>query len=212
MFINNHDLTFTEEAAGYGIDDAGYSTQASFFDYDKDGDLDLLVINQSQPQFAQGGQEYAQLRNKAAGPAFENHLYRNDGGHFTDVTKISGIKSDVLTFSLGLSTSDINQDGWPDIYISNDFNEPDYLYINNHDGTFTERSKEKLDHTSLYSMGCDVADYNNDGLPDICTLDMLPENNHDLKMHNGADNYDKFNYLFGLGYGFQYMKNSLQEE
>jgi enediyne biosynthesis protein E4 len=211
LFINNHDLTFTEEAAKYGIDDPGYSTQASFFDYDKDGDLDLFVINQSQPLYAQGGQEYAQLRQKAGDPRFENHLYRNDGGHFTDVTKTSGIHSDVLTFSLGLSTTDINQDGWPDIYISNDFNEPDYLFINNGDGTFTEKLKDKIDHTSLYSMGCDVADYNNDALPDICTLDMLPENNHDLKMHIGADNYDKFNYLFQLGYGYQYMKNSLQK-
>ncbi len=211
LFINNHDLSFTEEAAAFGLDDAGYSTQASFFDYDKDGDLDLLVINQSQPRYAQGGQEYAQLRNKKADPEFENHLYRNDGGHFTDVTKSSGITSDVLTFRLGLSTADINQDGWPDIYISNDFNEPDYLFINQHDGTFKEELKEKTDHTSLYSMGCDVADFNNDGLPDICTLDMLPENNHDLKMHNGADNYDKFNYLFQLGYGYQYMKNSLQK-
>jgi hypothetical protein len=211
LFINNHDLTFTEEAATYGIDDPGYSTQASFFDYDKDGDLDLFVINQSQPQFAQGGQEYAQLHNKIAGSEFQNHLYRNEGGHFSEVSKSAGIFSNVLTFSLGVSTTDINQDGWPDIYVSNDFNEPDYLFINNGHGGFSEQLKEKLDHTSLYSMGCDVADYNNDGLPDICTLDMLPENNHDLKMHTGADNYDKFNYLFQLGFGFQYMKNSLQK-
>lgn len=211
LFINNHDLTFTEQAAAYGIDDAGYSTQASFFDYDKDGDLDLLVINQSQPAYAQGGQEYAQLRNKPALPTFENHLYRNDGGHFTDATQQSGFKSNVLSFSLGVSTADIDQDGWPDIYVSNDFNEPDYLFINQHNGTFLEKLKEKIDHTSLYSMGCDVADFNNDGLPDICTLDMLPENNHDIKMHTGADNYDKFNYLFGLGFGYQYMKNSLQK-
>jgi enediyne biosynthesis protein E4 len=211
LFINNHDGTFTEEAAAYGIDDPGYSTQASFFDYDKDGDLDLFVINQSRPQYAQGGQEYAQLRNKPAESIYQNHLYRNDGGHFTDVTKSSGINSNALTFSLGVSTADINQDGWPDIYISNDFNEPDYLFINNHDGTFSEKLKEKIDHTSLYSMGCDIADYNNDALPDICTLDMLPENNHDIKMHTGADNYDKFNYLSHLGFGNQYMKNSLQK-
>lgn len=211
LFINNHDLTFTEQAAAYGIDDAGYSTQASFFDYDKDGDLDLIVINQSQPQYAQGGQEYAQLRKKPAGAMYENHLYRNDNGHFTDVTKSSGLQSDVLSFSLGISTADINQDGWPDIYISNDFNEPDYLFINQRNGTFRDELNKRIDHTSLYSMGCDIADYNNDGLPDICTLDMLPENNHDIKMHSGADNYDKFNYLFQLGYGYQYMKNSLQK-
>jgi hypothetical protein len=210
LFINNGDLTFTEKAAEYGIDDPGYSTQASFFDYDKDGDLDLFVINQSQPQYSMGLQEQSRLRGQAADPMFGNKLYRNDGGHFTDVTKTAGIASNVLTYSLGLSTTDIDQDGWPDIYIANDFNEPDYLYINNHDGTFTERLKDKLDHVSQYSMGCDVADYNNDGLPDICVLDMLPEDNHGQKMHMGADNFDKYQLLFRNGLYYQYMKNSLQ--
>ena len=102
-------------------------------------------------------------------------------------------------------------DGWPDIYVGNDFNEQDYLYINNHDGTFTEQLKKHIDHTSLYSMGCDVADYNNDALPDICELDMLPEKNSDIKMHVGADNYDKFQLLFNSGFDYQFMKNSLQK-
>lgn len=211
LFINNGDLTFTEEAARYGIDNAGYSTQASFFDYDKDGDLDLFLINQSSPEYSKGMHEHSQLRLQAADKSLENKLYRNDNGHFTDVTASSGISSNVLTYSLGLSTADINMDGWPDIYIGNDFNEGDYLYINNHDGTFTEQQKKSLDHTSLYSMGCDVADYNNDALPDICELDMLPENNRDLKMHVGADNYDKFKMLFDEGFSYQYMKNSLQK-
>ena len=210
LFINNKDNTFTERAAEYGIADIGYSTQASFFDYDKDGDLDLFVINESSPDYSRGLLDYSQLRNKAGDSTLHNHLYRNDGGHFTDVTTQAGIRSNVLTFSLGLSTCDIDQDGWPDIYVANDFNEQDYLYMNNHDGTFTEKIRQKIDHTSQYSMGIDVADLNNDGLPDILELDMLPPNNHDLKMHVGGDNFDKFQYLFGQGYYYQYMKNSLQ--
>jgi len=211
LFINNHNLTFTEEAAQYGIDNAGYSTQASFFDYDKDGDLDLFIINQSTPDYSKNMLSYTELLNQPASPQFENKLYRNDGGHFTDVTKTAGIQSDLLTFSLGISTADINLDGWPDIYISNDFNDQDYLYINNHDGSFSSQLKNKIDHTSLYSMGCDVADYNNDGLPDICVLDMLPENNHDIKMHFGADNFDAYQTLFNKGYYYQYMRNTLQK-
>jgi hypothetical protein len=203
--------TFTEEAAKYGLADIGYSTQASFFDYDKDGDLDLFVINESSPDYSKGLLDYSQLRGKSGDSALHNHLYRNDGGHFTDVTSQAGIRSNVLTFSLGVSTADIDQDGWPDIYVANDFNENDYLYINNHDGTFTEKIRDKIDHTSQYSMGIDVADFNNDGLPDILELDMLPPNNHDLKMHVGGDNFDKFQYLFGQGYYYQYMKNSLQK-
>ncbi len=211
LFINNHDLTFTEEAAQYGLDNAGYSTQASFFDYDKDGDLDMLLINQSTPDYSKNMSSYPEQLNQQASPLFENKLYRNDNGHFTDVTKEAGIQSDLLTFSLGVSTADINMDGWPDIYISNDFNDQDYFYINNHDGTFSPQLKNKVDHTSLYSMGCDVADYNNDGLPDICVLDMLPENNHEIKMHFGADNYDAYQTLFNKGYYYQYMRNSLQK-
>ena len=210
LFINNGDLTFTEKAAEYGLDDAGYSTQASFFDYDKDGDIDMFLINQSAPEYSKAQTEYAQLRLKEGDSSYHNKLYRNDGGHFINANKVAGIHSNVLTFSLGLSTADINQDGWPDVYVANDFNEQDYLYINNHDGTFTESLKNMIGHVSQYSMGCDVADYNNDLLPDICVLDMLPENNHDLKMHVGADNFDKFQQLFDQGYYYQYMKNSLQ--
>ena len=211
LFINNGDLTFTEKAAEYGLDDAGYSTQASFFDYDKDDDLDCFLINQSTPDYSKANLEYAQLRNKKADSLLANKLFRNDRGHFVDISAQAGISSNVLTFSLGISTADINMDGWPDIYVANDFNEHDYYYINNQDGTFKESLKQMLNHTSQYSMGMDVADYNNDLLPDICVLDMLPENNHDLKMHVGADNYDKFNLLFSQGYYFQYMKNTLQK-
>ncbi|GGA88360.1 hypothetical protein GCM10011511_09440 [Puia dinghuensis] len=211
LFINNGNNTFTERAAEYGLADIGYSTQASFFDYDKDGDLDLFVINESSPEYSRGLLDYSQLRNKPSDSTLRNHLYRNDGGHFTDVTTQAGIRSNVLTFSLGISTADIDQDGWPDIYVANDFNEQDYLYINNHDGTFTDKLSEKVDHTSQYSMGVDVADLDNDGLPEILELDMLPPTNHDLKMHVGGDNFDKFQYLFSQGYYYQYMKNSLQK-
>jgi hypothetical protein len=210
LFINNGDLTFTEKAAEYGLDDPGYSTQASFFDYDKDGDLDMFLINQSEPRYSMGKIEFIQLRGQQGDPSLVNKLFRNDNGHFTDVTKQAGITSNVLTFSLGVSTADINGDGWPDIYVGNDFKEPDYLYINNHDGTFTDQLASKIDHTSLYSMGVDVNDYNNDLLPDLVVLDMLPEGNHAQKMHMGADNFDQYNLLFRNGMFYQYMKNSLQ--
>ena len=211
LYINNHNLTFTESAAKYGLADAGYSTQASFFDYDKDGDLDMMLINQSQPQYSKGRNDYVGVRSQAADSLFANKLFRNDNGHFTNVSQQAGITSTVLSFSLGISTADINGDGWPDIYISNDFKEPDYLYINNGDGTFTDSLHKKIDHTSLYGMGVDVADYNNDGLPDIVQMDMLPEGNVAQKMHLGADNYEKFQYLFTNGMPYQYMKNSLQK-
>jgi enediyne biosynthesis protein E4 len=211
LFINNHDLTFTEKAAEYGLDDEGFSTQASFFDYDRDGDLDVIVINQSVPKYSQGKIEYVQLHDQAADSTFKNKLFRNDNGHFTEVSSKAGINSNVLTFSLGVSTSDINLDGWSDIYITNDFKEPDYYYINNKDGTFTDALPKAFDHTSLYAMGLDVADYNNDLLPDIMILDMLAESNKAQKMHMGGDNYTQYSYLFKNGMFHQYMKNCLQK-
>ena len=138
-------------------------------------------------------------------------LYRNDNGHFTDVSEQAGITSNVLSFGLGLAISDINNDGWDDVYVSNDFNEPDYLFINNGNGTFSEKLKDCMDETSLYSMGSDAADFNNDGLTDLMTLDMLPEDNHLQKMHSGAENFDKFQYLFSNGFYYQYSRNMLQK-
>ncbi len=211
LFINNGDLTFSEKAAEYGIDDAGYSTQASFFDYDKDGDLDMVLINQSTPEFSKGKIEYVQMRNQKADSSLSNKLFRNDNGHFTNVSATAGITSNVLSFSLGVSTADINKDGWPDIYVANDFKEPDYYFVNNHDGTFSEQLNKSISHTSLYAMGIDVADYNNDALPDIMELDMLPESNHAQKMHMGTDGFDQYDPLFKKGMPYQYMKNSLQK-
>jgi hypothetical protein len=210
LFINNGDLTFSEEAEKYGLADTGYSTQAAFFDYDKDGDLDCFIINHSLQKYTAGVQDNPGLR-KEHNPAFADKLYRNDNGHFTDVSEQAGIISNVLSFGLGLAITDINNDGWPDIYVSNDFNEPDYLFINNHNGTFTESLSRCMDETSLYSMGNDAADFNNDGLIDLATLDMLPEDNKTQKMHSGAENFDKFQYLFTQGFYYQYSRNMLQK-
>ncbi|HEY8938246.1 MAG TPA: VCBS repeat-containing protein [Cyclobacteriaceae bacterium] len=211
LFINNHNLTFTESAANYGLDDSGYSTQASFFDYDKDGDLDMFLINQSSPEYSRSKIEYLQYHAKRGDSSLENKLFRNDNGHFINITEQAGITSNVLSFSLGLSTADINSDGWPDIYVANDFKEGDNLYINNRNGTFSEQITSSLGHTSLYSMGLDVADYNNDLHPDIFVADMLAEDNYSQKMHMGGDNFNQYNYLFKNNMFHQYMKNSLQK-
>lgn len=211
LFINKGNNTFSEMAAAYGLDDAGYSSQASFFDYDRDGDLDMMLINQSVPEFSKGKIELVRMRNMPADSLFSNKLFRNDNGHFTNVSRQAGITSNPLSFSLGISTTDINQDGWPDIYIANDFKEPDYYFINNKNGTFTEQLNKSFSHTALYAMGIDVADYNNDALPDVMELDMLPEGNHAQKMHMGADGFDQYNLLFQQGMPFQYMKNCLQK-
>ena len=210
LFINNGDLTFSEKAAEYGLDDSGYSTQASFFDYDKDGDLDCFVINHSTQKYTAGVQDNPALR-KEFNPASASKLYRNDNGHFKDISQQAGIISNVLTFGLGVAISDINNDGWPDVFVSNDFNEPDYLFVNNRNGTFTEQLSKCMDETSLFSMGSDAADYNNDGLVDLITLDMLAEDNKTQKMHSGAENFDKLQFLFAQGFYYQYSRNMLQK-
>lgn len=210
LFINNGDLTFSEKAEEYGLADAGYSTQAAFFDYDKDGDLDCFIINHSLQKYTAGIQDNADLR-KEYNPDFADKLYQNNNGHFTDVSRRAGITSNVFTFGLGLAVSDINNDGWPDIYVSNDFNEHDYLFINNRNGTFTESLSKCMDEVSLYSMGSDAADFNNDGLIDFTTLDMAPEDNKIQKTHSGAENFDKFQNLFSKGFYYQYSRNMLQK-
>lgn len=210
LFINNGDLTFSEKADEYGLGDSGYSTQAAFFDYDKDGDVDCFVINHSTQKYTAGVQDNPALR-KEFNPASASKLYRNDNGHFTDISLQAGITSNVLTFGLGIAISDINNDGWPDVFVSNDFNEPDYLFINNRDGTFTEQLSKCMDETSLFSMGSDAADYNNDGFVDVLTLDMLAEDNKTQKMHSGAENFDKLQFLFTQGFYYQYSRNMLQK-
>ncbi len=220
LFINNGDLTFSEKAEEYGLADPGYSTQAAFLDYDKDGDLDCFIINHSSQKYTGGVQDNPALR-KEYNPASATKLYRNDmsspaaggsgKGHFTDVSLQAGITSNVLSFGLGIAVSDFNNDGWPDVSVSNDFNEPDYFFINNRNGTFTEQLSKSMDQVSLFSMGSDAADYDNDGLVDLVTLDMLPEDNKTIKMHSGAENFDKFQYLFSQGFYYQYSRNMLQK-
>lgn len=209
LFINNQDLTFTEKAEEYGIADSGYSTQGSFFDYDKDGDLDLYVLNHSTQEYAGFGQITASLKNKQ-NKAYSDKFYRNDNGKYKDISDEAGLISNVLGFGLGVAISDINEDGWQDIYVSNDYNEQDYLYINNQDGTYSESLEKFIGHTSLFSMGSDIADINNDGYTDIITLDMLPEGNYRQKMVSGSDNYDKYQLLVGSGFYNQTMRNMLQ--
>lgn len=208
LFINNKDNTFTEQADKYGIADKGYSSHAAFFDYDRDNDLDLVVINHSSQEYMQGSQEKPGIRQQT-NPNVGTHLYRNDNGHYTNVTREAGIFSNVLSFGLGVAVSDLNNDSWPDIYISNDFNEADYCFINQKNGTFLEMSRSMFPYTSLFSMGNDAADINNDGLEDLITLDMLPEGNYLQKMHNGAENFDKFQILFNNGFFKQYSRNML---
>jgi hypothetical protein len=210
LFINNGNSTFTEEGKKYGLDDDGYSTQAVFFDYDKDGDLDMFLINHSLQEYSTGIFESIYLRRDQQ-PQFACKLYRNDNGHFTDVSKQAGITSNVLSFGLGVAVSDVNNDGWPDIYVSNDFNEPDYLFMNNGNGTFTEKLKQSMDEVPLNSMGSDFADINNDGYTDLMTLDMLPESNRAQKMHTGAEGFNKFQYLFKSGFYYQFSRNMLQK-
>ncbi len=209
LFINNGNLTFTEKADEYGIADNSYSTHASFFDYDKDGDLDLFVLNHSLPKYAGFNNMLVNFK-KQKGSKFQSKLYQNNQGKFTDVSEKAGIINNLLSFGLGVAVSDINQDGWPDVYVSNDFNEEDYLYVNNQDGTFTNAIREATGHVSLFSMGSDIADVNNDALPDIFTLDMLPESNERIKLSSGDDNYDKYKILINSGFHHQSMRNMLQ--
>jgi len=209
LFINNQNLTFTEHAETFGIADTGYSTQAAFFDYDRDGDLDLYLLNHSVQEYAGFSNITASLKEKFS-PDHGDKLYRNDQILFSDVSRGAGIKANVLGFGLGVAIADLNADGWPDIYVSNDYNEQDYLYINNQDGTFSDQLDEYMDHVSLFSMGSDIGDINNDGYPDLMTLDMLPESNARQKLVFGPDNYEKYQRLVSSGFYNQSMRNMLQ--
>ncbi|SKB55086.1 FG-GAP-like repeat-containing protein [Dyadobacter psychrophilus] len=214
LYVNNGKTadgipTFTEKSAQYGLDDQSYTTQAVFFDYDRDGDTDCFLLNHSVQKYAGFSNligSYREQRNEAYG----NKLLRNDGGRFSNVTDSSGIVSNVLSFGLGVNISDFNNDGWQDIYIANDYNENDYLYLNQKDGKFKEVIREATGHVSLYSMGTDAADINNDGLMDIMTLDMLPASNERIKLTSGDDNYDKYQQLVRAGFHDQTSRNMLQ--
>lgn len=206
LFINNGDNTFTEKAEAFGIADESYSTQAVFFDYDKDGDLDLYLLNHTN-EVKNPNQPRPIVSDGSA--SSNDRLYQNNGdGTFTDVTLKAGILYEGM--GLGLGVVDVNNDGWEDIYVSNDFIAHDYLYINNQDGTFTEMVKEYFKHLSQFGMGNDIADFNNDGWQDIFTVDMLPTDSYDQKKMSGPMNYNLFEYTLKRGYMPQYMRNTLQ--
>ena len=201
---------FEEKAAAYGLASTGFSNQSYFFDCDKDGDLDMLLLNHNPknlPLLNEAGT--AQLL-KQDNPDKGLRLYKQTNGTFADVTVASGINGSELSYGLGLGISDFNEDGWPDFYVSNDYSVPDCFYINNKNGTFTNQLKNSIGHTSQFSMGNDVADINNDGLTDIFTLDMLPEDNRRQKLLLTPDNYEKFNENLRSGFYYQYMRNMLQ--
>jgi hypothetical protein len=207
LFINNKDLTFSDQAVQYGLADNGFSTHAVFFDYDKDDDLDCYVLNNSfRPVSSLGYRNLRNERDEAGG----DKLFRNENGHFKNVSEEAGIFGSVIGFGLGVTVGDINRDTWPDIYVSNDFYERDYLYINNQDGTFSDRLPEFMGHLSMFSMGADLADINNDGFPDIFTTDMLPSDDYRLKTVSSFEAYDVYQVRLKNDYYHQFMRNMLQ--
>ncbi|CAN5617995.1 VCBS repeat-containing protein [soil metagenome] len=213
LFINkgieNGMPVFEDQAKQYGLDAPGTnSNQAVFFDYDHDGDLDMFLLDHAVIFYSPVVNTY-KLRHKRH-PWYSNYLFRNDGGHFTDVSAIAGIAGGGNNFGLGVVAADVNNDGWQDLYMTNDYEEQDFLLLNNQDGTFSEVTKQSLKHISKYGMGCDVADYNNDGLNDIMVPDMWPEDNYRQKVLRGPDEYDKYNLLIDSGYMHQNMRNTLQ--
>lgn len=207
LYINNGNLTFTESAKAYGVADSGYSYQGSFFDYDLDGDLDLLVINYSPTKF-KAPPEYYKHKMENINDFDSDHLYENINGKFVDITKESGLANFGLTISANIT--DFNNDGLQDIYLSNDFGSPDFLYLNNGDKTFREISKEATGHTAMYSMGSDAADFNGDGLMDFIQLDMSPKDNYRSKTNMSSMNIPLFWAQVDNGLHYQYMHNVLQ--
>lgn len=216
LYINNQNLTFTDKAAEYGLDNDGYTTHASFFDYDLDGDLDCFLVNNS--PIPVNSLNYANMRSipDAEAPYAEflkgggDHLLRNDNNKFTDVTKEAGIYGSIISFGLGVTVGDVNLDSYPDVYVSNDFFEKDYLYINQKNGTFKDEIENRTQHISFSSMGADLQDINNDGKPDIFTTDMLPGDDYRLKTNTSFENYDVFKLKQDQGFYNQYTQNALQ--
>jgi enediyne biosynthesis protein E4 len=201
---------FKELAIEYGLADSSYSTHAVFFDFDRDNDLDLFLLNHNSGTFNSLDDITIQQILKKPDASASSKLYRNDNGHFKDISQAAGLYGSAFSYGLGAGVADFNNDGWPDIYVSNDYSAPDFLYMNNGNGTFTDKLKAGIGHTSIYSMGNDVADINNDGLPDIYVLDMLPEDNRRQKLLFAPDNYEYFNMITRAGFNNQYMRNMLQ--
>lgn len=208
LFINNGDLTFTESSEKYGLDNEGLSTHAAFFDFDNDGDLDCYLLNNTIKSIGVGLDMVKGLRNIHSDQG--NKLLRNDNGFFVDISKEAGIYTSDIGFGLGVTVGDINLDGWSDMFISNDFFEKDYLYINNKDGSFSESLEEYLNEISMGSMGADMADINNDGYPEIFVTEMLPDR-HDRRVSKAVfDSWDKYQFSLNQGYFHQFNRNALQ--
>lgn len=211
LYINKGDNTFEEEAEAYGLNFSGFSTQASFFDYDQDGDLDMYLLNHSIHSLrSYGNSELRVQSDSLAGDVLYENKTENGEIKFVDVTREAGIYNSSLGYGLALATSDVNNDGLMDIYVGNDFHENDYLYINNGDKTFTESSAQYFNHTSRFTMGVDIADISNDGKPDIITLDMMPDR-ADVFLKSGGEDTDKVSQIKrSFGYNQQYARNHLQ--
>ena len=207
LYINDGSGTFTDRTAEYGLEHVGYSTQAAFFDYDGDGDLDMYLLNHSTHE--ERGRTWNPQR-ETRHPTAGDRLFRNDGNRFVDVSQASGIYGGVEGYGLGVIVSDLDVDGCPDIFVTNDFHESDFLYLNNCDGTFTESVATSTGHTSLSSMGVDAADFTNDGRPDLMVLDMLPEREEVLKSAASAEDMDVYQMKLRVGYHPQYVRNTLQ--
>jgi hypothetical protein len=206
--IGRGEVTFTEKAKDYGLDNRGLSTHAVFFDYDNDGDLDCYLLNNSFRSV--GNYDLIKDQRNIADTLGGNKLYRNDGNNFSDVTQRAGIYSSKIGFGLGVTISDVNKDGWQDIYVSNDFFEKDYLYINQRKGTFKESLEKSIREISMNSMGADIADINNDGFSDIYVTDMFPEEESRIKTKTNFENWDKYKADTRSGYYKQFVRNSLQ--
>ncbi len=207
LFINQGDGTFLEQAEAYGLADQGLSTHAVFFDYDKDGDLDVYLLNNSYQ--AIGSFNKMQNERPQRDAVGGDKLFRNEGNRFVDVSEEAGIYGSIIGFGLGVSVGDVNHDTWPDIFISNDFFEKDYLYLNNQDGTFTESLESAMRSISASSMGADIADINGDGWLDIFVSDMLPASPQRLKQVTNFDNWDRFQFNKTHGYHYQFSRNML---
>jgi hypothetical protein len=199
---------FKDRAIEYGLDLVGFSNQASFFDYDRDGDLDMFMLNHSLHQNGTFGTSKG-LRSESH-PTAGDKLMRNESNRFVDVTKQAHILDNAIGYGLGVVVSDVNLDGWPDIYVGNDFHENDYLYINQKDGTFKETLEMSMNHTSRYTMGVDFADFNNDAFPDLVAMDMLPKDQIILKSSAAEDAFDTYEFKINYGYNYQYSRNMLQ--